>query len=136
MYGNDGERPVRLNGGASTSPVAPSSAFLGVSAAAERVRERIRAAAPLRAPVLITGGERGRKGTGHPRDPLPFALRSGGVPDAQLRENAGWLALLSHVRRVFIWSRHPDLNWGPADYESAALPTELCRHRDESDGHF
>jgi transcriptional regulator with AAA-type ATPase domain len=55
MYGNDGERPVRLNGGASTSPVAPSSAFLGVSAAAERVRERIRAAAPLRAPVLITG---------------------------------------------------------------------------------
>lgn len=25
------------------------------------------------------------------------------------------------------WSQHPDLNRGPADYESAALPTELCR---------
>jgi hypothetical protein len=25
------------------------------------------------------------------------------------------------------WSRGPDLNRGPADYESAALPTELPR---------
>ncbi len=25
------------------------------------------------------------------------------------------------------WSRQPDLNRRPADYESAALPTELCR---------
>src|SRR5512145_1386626 len=24
-------------------------------------------------------------------------------------------------------SRHPDLNWGPTDYESVALPAELCR---------
>ena len=26
-----------------------------------------------------------------------------------------------------IWSRHPELNWGPTDYESVALPAELCR---------
>ncbi len=25
------------------------------------------------------------------------------------------------------WSRHPDSDRGPADYKSAALPTELCR---------
>jgi hypothetical protein len=25
------------------------------------------------------------------------------------------------------WSRRPELNWRPADYESAALPTELRR---------
>src|SRR6266542_2760350 len=25
------------------------------------------------------------------------------------------------------WSRHPELNWGPTDYESVALPAELCR---------
>ena len=25
-------------------------------------------------------------------------------------------------------SRNPDLNWGPTDYESVALPTELSRH--------
>ena len=33
-------------------------------------------------------------------------------------------------RRNFaeIWSRRSDLNRGPADYESAALPTELRRH--------
>src|ERR1039457_6150421 len=26
-----------------------------------------------------------------------------------------------------VWSRSPDLNWGPTDYESVALPTELLR---------
>ena len=31
-----------------------------------------------------------------------------------------------------IWSRRSDLNRGPADYESAALPTELRRHRREN----
>ena len=33
------------------------------------------------------------------------------------------------VGRLENWSRHADLNRGPADYESAALPTELCRRR-------
>ena len=27
------------------------------------------------------------------------------------------------------WSRHPDLNRGPTDYKSVALPAELCRPR-------
>ena len=30
-------------------------------------------------------------------------------------------------RNVLCWSRSPDLNWGPTDYESVALPTELLR---------
>src|SRR5205807_9083494 len=30
------------------------------------------------------------------------------------------------------WSRRPDLNWRPADYESAALPTELRPHHSDS----
>lgn len=29
----------------------------------------------------------------------------------------------------FYWCRHPDSNWGPTDYKSVALPTELCRRR-------
>ena len=32
------------------------------------------------------------------------------------------------------WSRHADLNRGPADYESAALPAELCRHATQRSG--
>ena len=27
------------------------------------------------------------------------------------------------------WWRDPELNWGHADFQSAALPTELSRHR-------
>src|ERR1039458_8393198 len=32
------------------------------------------------------------------------------------------------------WSRSPDLNWGPTDYESVALPTELLRLASEGNG--
>ena len=31
------------------------------------------------------------------------------------------------VARARGWSRHPDLNRGPTDYKSVALPAELCR---------
>ena len=36
---------------------------------------------------------------------------------------------LSTKHRALILSRRTDLNRRPADYKSAALPTELCRHR-------
>jgi hypothetical protein len=36
-------------------------------------------------------------------------------------------ALRNWNKLAGIWSRRSDLNRGPADYESAALPTELRR---------
>ena len=45
------------------------------------------------------------------------------------------LSTRPHLHEIFrcpgkltdCWSRHPDLNRGPTDYKSVALPTELCR---------
>jgi hypothetical protein len=34
-----------------------------------------------------------------------------------------------YVSYLFSWSQRPDLNRGPTDYESVALPTELRWHR-------
>ena len=36
--------------------------------------------------------------------------------------------LISYWTVERFWWRCPELNWGPAAYESAALPTELHRH--------
>ena len=36
--------------------------------------------------------------------------------------------VISCALRTCIWSRQTDSNRRPADYKSAALPTELCRH--------
>lgn len=33
--------------------------------------------------------------------------------------------MISHLTPYFIWWPLPDLNWGPIDYESTALTTEL-----------
>src|SRR5664280_1878932 len=38
------------------------------------------------------------------------------------------------VKSTNDWSRSPDLNWGPTDYESVALPTELLRLASEGNG--
>ena len=59
-------------------------------------------------------------GTSHP------PACAGGMPGASMAEDRR--ARCGRVRR---WckclSRHPDLNRGPTDYESVALPAELCR---------
>ena len=61
-------------------------------------------------------------------DAAAGALRSG-MPAVQgtarcCRKKAG----ASDAKLAPAWSRQTDLNPRPADYKSAALPTELCRH--------
>src|SRR5580704_10455763 len=58
-------------------------------------------------------GKQARVSTGRPKTP--------GRPGRKLQRKGGW-------------SRVPDLNRGPADYESAALPTELTRPKGLSYG--
>src|SRR5581483_11506041 len=49
----------------------------------------------------------------------------GKVPSGAAGKHELWLG--SNPGKTRNWSRGPDLNRGPADYESAALPTELPR---------
>src|SRR5262245_20400705 len=64
------------------------------------------------------------------RQPLGMSVRSAGfteyVPEWVQNKDShpgGGCNLL------ILWSRHADLNRGPTDYESVALPTELCRQK-------
>ena len=54
-------------------------------------------------------------------------LRTGSprVPSSALPQRKKPFQLFT-VRACFLWSQHADLNRGPTDYESVALPAELC----------
>ena len=83
-------------------------------------------------PWISGSGARWRRSS---REPTPSAPWSGGPRPDPKRQQAVRHPPNDPFSQCFFWSRHPDLNRGPTDYESVALPTELCR-RDACRGEY